>query len=77
MLKLDRDHVLPRDLFPGPLRDADPNIVEACRSCNRKRAEGKLKPSFERMPKRTQLFVLSHWTPTRLARHFTDVPEAA
>lgn len=72
---LDRDHVLPRDLFPGPLRDAPPNLVPACRSCNGKRADGKLKPSFERMPHRTQAFVLSHWTPARLSRHFQDVPE--
>lgn len=72
---LDRDHVLPRSLFPGLLRDAPPNKVLACRSCNRKRADGKLKPRFTLLPKRSQTFALSWWTPTRLRRHFTDVPE--
>lgn len=74
-LKLDRDHVLPRDLFPGALRDHDLNLVPACRSCNRKRADGKLKPWWHTLPHRTQRFVLSHWTPARLARHFQGVPQ--
>lgn len=74
-LRLDRDHVLPRDLFPGPFRDVPPNLVPSCRTCNRRRADGKLRPSFLRMPKRTQGFVLSHWTSARLSRHFRDVPE--
>lgn len=74
---LDRDHVLPRSLFPGPLRDAPPNLVLACRSCNRRRADGKLKPSFLALPKRSQAFALSWWSPTRLRRYFVDVPEEA
>lgn len=74
--RLDRDHVLPRDLFPGPHRDDPPNKVPACRSCNRRRADGKLKPSFLRLPKRSQAFCLSWWRPARLRRHFIDVPDA-
>lgn len=74
-LKLDRDHVLLRSLFPGSLRDAPPNIVPACRSCNRRRADGKLKPSFLAMPRRSQAFALSWWSPTRLRTYFVDVPD--
>lgn len=75
MVSLDRDHVLPRSLFPGANRDAPMNLVASCRSCNRKRADGKLRPSFERLPKRSQAFALGWFTPTRLAKHFVDVPE--
>lgn len=74
MLHLERDHVLPRSLFPGPLRDAPPNIVPSCRSCNRARAAGELKPSFLALPKRSQTFVLGQWRVARIARHFIDVP---
>jgi 5-methylcytosine-specific restriction endonuclease McrA len=73
--ELDRDHVLPRDVFPGALRDAPPNLVPACRSCNRRRADGKLKPSFLAMPRRSQIFVLGQWRPARIARYFKDVPD--
>lgn len=73
-LQLDRDHVLPRDLFPGIHRDDAPNLVPACRGCNRKRADGKLRPDFTRLPKRSQDFALAWWRPARLARHFTNVP---
>lgn len=73
---LDRDHVLPRSLFPGPLRDHARNLVPSCRSCNRRRAGG-WKPRFTHLPKRSQEFALAQWRPARLARHFTDVAEDA
>lgn len=76
--QLDRDHVLPRSLFPGEHRDDPPNLVPACRTCNRKRAEGRLKPDFTRLPRRSQAFALAWWRPARLERHFVHVPlEAA
>jgi 5-methylcytosine-specific restriction endonuclease McrA len=74
--QLDRDHVLPRSLFPGPLRDHPRNLVPACRRCNRRRAHG-WKASFSLLPKRVQEFALAQWRPARLERHFTDVPEPA
>ena len=73
MVDLDRDHVLPRDLFPGAHRDDPPNLVPSCRSCNRKRANGK-RMSFLKLPKRSRAFALAWWRPARLARHFVDVP---
>ncbi len=73
-LTLERDHVLPRSLFPGPQRDAPDNLVPSCQRCNRKRTEG-WKPDFTRLPRRSQAFCLSWWTTAKLARHFTDVPQ--
>ncbi len=70
---LDRDHVLPRSLFPGPLRDALPNLVWACRRCNRRRAGG-WRPSFLKLPARSQAFALAQWRMGRLERHFVDIP---
>jgi len=71
---LEWDHVLPRSLFPGPLRDHRLNRVPSCRPCNRDRASGKLKPSFQLLTKRSQEFCLAQWLPGRLERHFADVP---
>ena len=76
-LKLERDHVLPRDLFPGPHRDDPPNLVPSCHRCNRKRADGTLKPDFTRLPRKSQAFCLAWWRPARLARHFRNVPDDA
>lgn len=73
-VKLDRDHVLPRSVFPGAQRDAPPNIVPACRGCNRARADGKLRPSFDRLPRRSQVFTLRWMSAGRLDRYFMNVP---
>lgn len=76
-LHLERDHILPRDLFPmrPEIRDAKDNICPACSRCNRARADGELKPDFTRLPKRSQEFALAWWRPARLKRHFENVPD--
>ena len=73
------DHVLTRALFPmaPEIRDHRVNLVPVCSPCHRKRTDGKLKPSWYRLPKHTRDFVLSWWTPARAARHFLNVPQEA
>jgi 5-methylcytosine-specific restriction endonuclease McrA len=72
----DWDHCLPRGLFPNDIGDNRVNLVPVCRPCHTKRTDGKLKPSWYRLPKHTRDFMLSWWTPARIARHFSSVPAA-
>lgn len=75
--QLERDHVLPRSLFPGVNRDAPDNLVPACQKCNRRRSSETWKPDFGRLPRRSQSFALAWFSRPRLVRMFSNVAEAS
>lgn len=71
---LTPDHVIPRSLAPAAAKHSALNIVDACRSCNGKRADGSLKPLWWCLDGRRRRMVLAVKSIVFARRYFRDVP---
>jgi hypothetical protein len=74
--RLTHDHVIPRSLIPGALRDHPDNLVPACYPCNVGRKHG-YHPLWRSLPPATQAFVLGHKGPVFAERYFREFSEPA
>ena len=64
------DHLVPRSLLPGPLRDDVRNLVRACGLCNSQRGSG-LKPDWMLVPSISQDFIREVKGEMFITRYFT------
>ena len=73
--KLSPDHVIPRSLAPAVVKHSEENIVPSCISCNGKRADGSLRPSWWCLEGRRRRMVLKAKSIVFARRYFRDVPD--
>ncbi len=73
-LATEYDHLVLRSLLPGENRDHEDNRMPSCRTCNRKRAEGK-RPPWAHLSSHQQRFVLQQKGTSYAGRYFTGAPE--